>query len=196
MDDLQHWSVARRRSTTLADTPLFVERVLPHLDAAYNLARWLTRDAHDAEDVVQEACLRALRYIESLKSGDARPWFLTIVRNAFYDWIARNRPTEVVQDDGTILEAAEDPAAIDPQEGVIRSAEMRGLAEAVAALPLQFREVLVLRELEGLSYKEIASVARIPIGTVMSRLSRAREELRRILSSSLGEKTGDERRIG
>jgi len=163
----------------LADPILFEERILPHLDAAYNLARWLTRDAHDADDVVQEACIRALRYIKSLESGDARPWFLTIVRNAFYDWIARNRPSEVVHDDGTILDAAEDPDAIDPQEAAIRGAEMRGLAEAVAALPLQFREVLVLRELEGLSYKEIARVADVPIGTVMSRLARARGLLQR-----------------
>ncbi len=95
----------------MADLTSFEQRILPHLDAAYNLARWLTHDAHDAEDVVQEACIRALRYMKSLESSDARPWFLTIVRNAFYDWIARNRPAEVVQDDGTILEAVEDPAA-------------------------------------------------------------------------------------
>jgi RNA polymerase sigma-70 factor (ECF subfamily) len=163
----------------VADPILFEQRILPHLDAAYNLARWLTRDVHDAEDVVQEACIRALRYIKSLESGDARPWFLTIVRNAFYDWIARNRPAEIVHDDGTILEIAEDPDAIDPQEAAIRSAEMRGLAEAVAALPLQFREVLVLRELEGLSYKDIARVADVPVGTVMSRLARARGLLQR-----------------
>lgn len=163
----------------MADPVPFAERILPHLDAAYNLARWLTRDAHDAEDVVQEACLRALRYMKSFEGGDARPWFLTIVRNAFYDWIARNRPAEVVQDDGAILDAVEDPAAIDPQCQAIRNAEMRGLADAVAALPLQFREALVLRELEGLSYKEIARVADVPVGTVMSRLARARALLQR-----------------
>ncbi len=190
MNGLRHGAVARRGSTTLADTTLFEDRILPHLDAAYSLARWLARDAHDAEDVVQEASLRALRYIGSLKGGDARPWFLTIVRNAFYDWIARNRPTEVVEDDGTILDAALDPVAIDPQEGAIRSAEMRGLAAAVAALPLQFREVLVLRELEGLSYKEIARVADIPIGTVMSRLARARRLLQ---CSPLLRAVGEER---
>jgi RNA polymerase sigma-70 factor (ECF subfamily) len=163
----------------LADSLAFEERILPHLDAAYNLARWLTRDAHDAEDVVQEACVRALRYIKSLQGGDARAWFLTIVRNAFYDWIARNRPSEVVSDDGTILDVVEDPAAADPQQAAIVNAEMRGLADAVAALPLQFREVLVLRELEGLSYKQIARVADVPIGTVMSRLARARALLQR-----------------
>ena len=175
----------------MADPSPFAERILPHLDAAYNLARWLTRDAHDAEDVVQEACVRALRYIKSLETGDARPWFLTIVRNAFYDWIARNRPAEVVHDDA-ILEAAEDPAAIDPQHAAIRSAEMRGLADAVAALPLQFREVLVLRELEDLSYKEIARIADIPIGTVMSRLARARMLLQRspLLRAVSGQRAG------
>jgi len=157
----------------------FEQRILPHLDAAYNLARWLARDANDADDIVQEACVRALRYMKSLESGDARAWFLTIVRNAFYDWIARNRPAEVVHDDGTILDATEDPAATDPQDAVIRNAEMRGLAQAVADLPLQFREVLVLRELEGLSYKEIARVTDVPVGTVMSRLARARGLLRR-----------------
>jgi RNA polymerase sigma-70 factor (ECF subfamily) len=176
----------------LADPIPFAERILPHLDAAYNLARWLTRDAHDAEDVVQDACVRALRYIKSLEGGDARPWFLTIVRNAFYDWIARNRPAEVVHDDGAIIDATEDPAATDPQEAAIRSAEMRGLAEAVAGLPLQFREVLLLRELEGLSYKEIARVTDVPIGTVMSRLARARTLLQRspLLQAVSGQRAG------
>lgn len=163
----------------MADLFSFEQHILPHMDAAYNLARWLARDAHDAEDIVQEACVRALRYMKSLEGNDARPWFLTIVRNAFYDWIARNHPADLVDDAGAILDTIEEPAAVDPQEAVIRSAEMRGLAEAVAALPLQFREVLVLRELEGLSYKEIARIADIPIGTVMSRLARARGLLQR-----------------
>lgn len=179
----------------MADLTPFERRILPHLDAAYNLARWLTRDAHEAEDVVQDACVRAIRYFESLESGDARPWFLAIVRRAFYDWIARNRPAEVVQDDGTILDAVVDPAAIDPQEAAIRSAEMRGLSEAMAALPLQFREVLVLRELEGLSYKEIARIADVPIGTVMSRLARARALLQRspLLHAVDGKQAGSRR---
>lgn len=151
----------------------FEELVLPHLDAAYNLARWLTRDTHDAEDVVQDACVRALKYVGSLHGNEGRAWFLTIVRNAFYDWLGRNRPAEVVHDDGAI-DAAVDPAAADPQHTAIRNAELRVLADAVAALPLQYREVLVLRELEELSYKEIARVADIPVGTVMSRLARAR----------------------
>ena len=151
---------------------------MPHLDAAYNLARWLTRDVHDAEDVVQDACIRALKYIGSLQGSDARAWFLAIVRNAFYDWIGRNRPAGVVHDDFAI-DAAVDHTAADPQQTAVRNGELRALSDAVAALPLQYREVLILRELEELSYKEIARVADIPIGTVMSRLARARGLLHR-----------------
>jgi len=156
----------------------FETLVLPHLDAAYNLARWLTRDAHDAEDVVQDACVRALKYVGGLRGNEARAWFLAIVRNAFYDWLARNRPSDVVHDDAA-LESAVDRATTDPQHAAIHGAELRLLADAVAALPLQYREVLVLRELEELSYKEIARMADIPIGTVMSRLARGRALLLR-----------------
>lgn len=148
--------------------------MLPHLGAAYNLARWLARDAHDAEDVVQDACIRAMKYIGSLSRSDARAWFLTIVRNAFYDWCERNRPAEIARDDGTALEAAVDHMAVDPEQAALRRAEWKVLADAVAELPLAFREVLILREMEELSYKEIARIADIPIGTVMSRLARAR----------------------
>ena len=158
----------------MADHVLFQQRVLPHLDAAYNLARWLTRSTHDAEDVVQEACMRALKYAGSLNSGDARPWFLTIVRHAFYDWCRRNRPVEIAPDDGTAIETAVDPHAVDPEQAALRRAESKALGEAIDALPLVFREVLILRELEELSYKEIARIVDIPIGTVMSRLARAR----------------------
>lgn len=166
------------RRTGLSDRNRFDELVLPHLDAGYNLARWLTRDVHDAEDVVQDACVRALKYVGSLRGSDARAWFLTIVRNAFYDWLGRNRPAEVVHDDDAI-DTAVDHAAADPEQTAVRTAELRALADAVAALPLQFREVLILRELEELSYKEIARVADIPVGTVMSRLARARGLLQR-----------------
>lgn len=147
---------------------------MPHLGAAYNLARWLARDAHDAEDVVQDACIRAMKYIGSLNRSDARAWFLTIVRNAFYDWCERNRPAEIARDDGTALDGAVDHAAVDPEQAAVRRAESKVLADAMAELPLAFREVLILREMEELSYKEIARVADIPIGTVMSRLARAR----------------------
>ena len=158
----------------MTDRALFEARVLPHLDAAYNLARWLTRDPHDAEDVVQEACVRALRYLASLREGGARTWFLTIVRHASYDWIERHRDRD--GGDGVVEVAAD--AESEPAHIAERRGESRALAQAIAALELPFREVIVLRELEELSYKEIASVAAIPIGTVMSRLARARALLR------------------
>jgi RNA polymerase sigma-70 factor (ECF subfamily) len=157
----------------VTDPLRFEQLVMPHLDAGYNLARWLTRDVADAEDVVQDAALRALRYAGSLDGGSARSWFLTIVRHAFYDWRKRNRPAELVDDEGAI-ESAVDPDAIDPETACLRAAQTRALADAIEGLPLPFREVLVLRELEDLSYKEIARVADIPVGTVMSRLARAR----------------------
>ncbi len=163
----------------MADRTRFEELVLPHLDAGYNLARWLARDVHDAEDVLQDACVRALKYSGSLAGSDGRAWFLTIVRHAFYDWCGRNRPAEIVADDGTQLEAAVDTRAVDPQQAAIAADASRALAEAVTALPLPYREVLVLRELEELSYKDIARIADIPIGTVMSRLARARALLQR-----------------
>lgn len=159
----------------------FDREVLPHLDAAYNLARWLAHDPHDAQDIVQDACVRALRYGGSLRGGNGRAWFLTIVRNAFYDWVGRNRPVEVVRDGADAIDEVADPAA-DPEASAIRSADARSLARALAELPLQYREVIVLRELEEMSYREIASVVGIPIGTVMSRLSRARAMLRRVPS--------------
>ena len=158
----------------MSDHARFEQLVLPHLNAGYNLARWLARNVDDAEDVIQDACLRALKYIGSLDKRDARAWFLTIVRHAFYDWCQRNRPAEIARDDGTAIEMAVDPAGGDPEQTAMRNAESRALADAVAALPLMFREVLILREMEELSYKEIARVADIPIGTVMSRLARAR----------------------
>ena len=149
----------------------------------------------DAEDVAQEACVRALKYIGALQGDDARAWFLTIVRHAFYDWCKRNRPVEIARDDGTAIETAVDDAAIDPEQTALRSADSRMLANAVAELPLPYREVIILRELEQLSYKEIARIADIPIGTVMSRLARARGLLQRSpLLSVIGRRTsGGER---
>src|SRR5712675_436692 len=121
-------------STDLSDHTRFEELVLQHLNAAYNLARWLTRDVNDAEDVVQDACLRALKYVGSLNDGSARAWFLTIVRHAFYDWCKRNRPAEIAQDDGTAIDTAVDPAAADPEQTFLRKADSKVLADAVAAL--------------------------------------------------------------
>jgi RNA polymerase sigma-70 factor, ECF subfamily len=179
----------------LSEPTRFEELVLPHLDAGYNLARWLTRNINDAEDVVQDACVRALKYAGSLRDGDARAWFLTIVRHAFYDWCRRNRPAEIVNDDGTAIDMAVDESAMDPERAALRSAESRLLADAVAELPLVFREVLILRELEELSYKEIARIADIPVGTVMSRLARARALLQRspLLHSIRGTTSGAQR---
>lgn len=173
----------------------FEELILPHLDAAYNLARWLARDAHDAEDVVQDACVRALKYLGSVHGNDARAWFLTVVRHAFYDWLARNRPAEIVPDDGTAIDTAVDHTATTPEQAALRNDQTQALSDAVAALPLQYREVLVLRELEEMSYKEIARIADIPIGTVMSRLARARAILRRSpsLHAVVGTVSGSER---
>lgn len=158
----------------MSDHARFEKLVMPHLGAGYNLARWLARDVNDAEDIVQDACIRALKYIGSLNRSEARAWFLTIVRHAFYDWCERNRPAEIARDDGSALEMAIDHTAIDPEQAALRRSESKILAEAVAELPLAFREVLILREMEDLSYKEIARIADIPIGTVMSRLARAR----------------------
>jgi RNA polymerase sigma-70 factor, ECF subfamily len=180
---------------SLAEQTRFEALVLPHLDAGYNLARWLARDVNDAEDVVQEACVRALKYVGSLRDGDARGWFLTIVRHAFYDWCRRNRPAEIVKDDGTAIDLAAGDPAMEPERVALRSAESQLLSDAVAELPLAFREVLILRELEELSYKEIARIVDIPVGTVMSRLARARGMLQRspLLHAIRGRKSGGAR---
>jgi len=150
----------------------FEQQVLPHLDAAFNLARWLTRNDHDAEDVVQEAMLRAYRFFDALR-GEARPWLLAIVRNACFSWLQANRPVELQ----AIDRMEQESDAPGPEALAARDVDRRRLNEAIAALPVQFREVLVLRELEDLAYKDIARIAEIPIGTVMSRLARARRLL-------------------
>ncbi len=166
-----------RNADDPCDHARFRAHVLPHLDAAYNLARWLTRNPHDAEDVVQDACVRAMRYSDSMRDAGARSWMLSIVRNAFYDWLSRNRSADLSFDNDAI-DAAVDPAD-DPQAAAVRHGEVRRAVDLVSALPLQFREVLVLREVEDLSYKQIARIVDVPIGTVMSRLARARALLRR-----------------
>ena len=157
----------------------FETSVLPHLDAAYNLARWLTRNDQDAEDVVQESFMRALRYFDSMRGGEARPWLLGIVRNTCYTWLEKNRPAEVVPLDD---EAGETPAAAvnpeTPEVILLQSANRKLVNQALEELPVGYREVIVMREIEDMSYKEIAAVAGIPLGTVMSRLARGRELLR------------------
>lgn len=160
--------------------PVFEETVLPHLDAAYNLARWLTHNEKDAEDVVQEACLRAIRHFSSFKGGDARPWLLAIVRNTFYTWIKHNRlpKAETIFDDEKHPEPQDND---DPETLLLRETDKQEVRSALLRLPAEFREVIILREFEELSYKQIADVVQIPCGTVMSRLARARKRLAQIL---------------
>jgi RNA polymerase sigma factor (sigma-70 family) len=154
----------------------FEEAVLPHLDAAYNLARWITRNEHDAQDVVQEAYLRALRFFSGFHGPDARAWLLTIVRNTSYTWLRRNRSPELSADfDEAVRE--KESGEPDPEARQVTKAQTQLINEAIEKLPIEFREVVVLRELEELSYKEIAVVTEVPIGTVMSRLARARKRL-------------------
>ena len=160
--------------------------VLPHLDDAYSLARWLTGDRVDAEDVVQEACLRAFRGIDGFAGINSRAWFLTIVRHAAYTWLGKNRSAALLMVDD--LEAVEQRearrGAVDgesgpqtPEAALIAKTEAARLESAIAELPLPFRETLVLRDVQGLDYREIAEVTKVPIGTVMSRLARARRRL-------------------
>ena len=152
----------------------FERVVLPHLDAAYSLARWLAGNDHDAEDIAQEACVRAFRFLGGHRGGDARAWLLAIVRNTAFSWLRKNRPRAVVSIDDDEIAELEDPAVA---AGPFCAADRNALRSALEALPLEFREAIVLRELEGLSYKEIAEIAGLPVGTVMSRLARARRQL-------------------
>ena len=161
--------------------PTFEEVVLPHLDAAYNLARWLTRNEHDAEDVVHEACLRALRFFGGFRGGDARAWLMKIVRNTCYTWLHANRPLQDSEEFDENL-FPPDSRALNPEEAVLQNDSSTLVRKALEELPMNFREVLILRELEGMSYREIAEITGMPLGTVMSSLSRARERLRQTLT--------------
>jgi RNA polymerase sigma-70 factor (ECF subfamily) len=170
-----------RRRLRESDLEAEFERVvLPHLPSAYNLARWLTRNGSDADDVVQEAFLRAYRFFPSFRGTDARAWILAIVRNSCWTFLRASRPREVVAD----LGEADEPRDVAPsaEEDLVRRADGARLARALEELPAEFREAVVLRELEELSYREIAEVVGIPIGTVMSRLARARRRLREALA--------------
>ena len=167
----------------MTDHDRLEQEILPHLPAAYTLARWLTGDAHDAEDVVQEALLRALRGLAQSRGDNPRAWVLTIVRNTAYTWLRRHRPQEI-QPMPDELPAPADAATL-PDAGLIGAERKLALQRALAKLPLAFREILVLREVEGLSYQAIAEVAQVPIGTVMSRLSRARDQLAELVGPEL-----------
>src|ERR1700674_4053619 len=160
----------------------FARQVLPHLGDAYSLARWIIGNRADAEDVVQDACLRAFRAVGGLADGSARPWVLTVVRNTAYTWLRKNRPSAVlvVEDlEGveTALANRGDPDRETPETALIAKADAKCLQAAIAALPTAYRETLILRDVQGLSYREIAEVTSVPIGTVMSRLARGRNQV-------------------
>jgi RNA polymerase sigma-70 factor (ECF subfamily) len=162
----------------------FDQSIMPHMNAAYNLARWLTSNDPDAQDVVQEAYLRAFKFFKGFRRDDSRAWLLRIVRNAFYDWLRRNRRVETGKAFEEQVQHAVDPSP-PPDTLLLEKADYDLLHQAIAELPVEFREILVLRELEGFSYKEIADVAEVPLGTVMSRLARARDQLRTLLVGRL-----------
>jgi len=159
----------------------FEQLVLPNVDAAFNLARWLLRRREDAEEVAQEALLRACRFFRGFHGGDARAWLLQIVRNTCYSWLEKNRPRELMVEFDEELHPQ--PVAT-PESIAIADEDRERLSRALETLPPRFREVLVLRELEGCSYKEIAAITSMPIGTVMSSLSRARRQLYSVLTNS------------
>jgi len=159
---------------------MFEQTFLPYMSAAYNLARWLTGSDQDAQDVVQESYLRAVRFFEGFHGENSKAWFLTIVRNTGYTWLQRSQVQEhTTSFDEEIHDIVDENPG--PEIELLQSAARQELLAALEALPVEFREPLVLRELEGLSYKEIADVSSLPIGTVMSRLARARRKLRQIL---------------
>jgi RNA polymerase sigma factor (sigma-70 family) len=165
----------------MADRRRFQEVVLVHLDAAYNLARWLSRNDHDADDIVQDACLRAFRSFAGFRGESGRPWLLAIVRNACYDFLQRNRgaPLEETYDEDIHGAESASPFPLvpfaDPEARLLQAEGRRRVDDALDRLPTKFREVVVLRDIEDLSYREIAEIVSVPIGTVMSRLARGRK---------------------
>ena len=180
-----------KSSREAAEARRFEAIALPHLDAAYNLARWLVRDSQEAEDIVQEAYLRAFKYLDSFHGEDGRAWLLAIVRNTCYSFLEHQRreavetsfDEEVHGLEGFGSATAPDRSETTPETLLGQEADRRLIHQALERLPLEFREILVLREFEDLSYKEIAAVAGIPLGTVMSRLARGRQLLREYLES-------------
>jgi RNA polymerase sigma-70 factor (ECF subfamily) len=165
------------RIAARAEVGGLAEILLSHLDAAYNLAHWLVRNGADAEDVVQEAYVRAFQYSHGFRGGDARAWLLTIVRNTAYTWLRKTRAFEPVSRFEEQI-ATPDVEVLNPEQLLLQKADGHVVEQAMSELPVRFREILILRELEGFSYKQIAEVMGMPIGTVMSTLSRARERFR------------------
>ncbi len=161
----------------------FEQTVMPHLDAAYNLARWLTRNDQDAEDVVQEAYLRAFRFFDGYRGGDGRAWLLAVVRNTCLTWIRQRGRKEMVEFDEQAHGGGSAPPT--PEAVLLQKAALGSVKDCLEALPVEYREAFVLRELEDMSYKEISDVAGVPIGTVMSRLSRARKRLQSCLGGTV-----------
>ncbi len=153
---------------------------MPHLDAAFNLARWLTRNEHDAQDVVQDAFLRAFKFFEGFHGGNSRSWLLSIVRNTTYTWLQKNRRPELATVFDEEKHDVEDTAS-NPEVLLLKNADRQEIMKAVEELPVEFREAMILRELEGMSYREIADMTEVPVGTVMSRLARARKRLQQSL---------------
>jgi RNA polymerase sigma-70 factor, ECF subfamily len=159
----------------------FEATVLPHLDAAYNLARWMTRNATDAEDVAQEAMLRAFRFFDTFRGEDGRVWLMTIVRNTYLTWIRRQIPQQDAAEFDERLHT-DIEAALTPESEFLRQANTDQVRRAIEQLPPEYREVILMRELEQMSYREIAAVMQSPLGTVMSRISRARSMLRQLIA--------------
>lgn len=166
----------------------FQAEVMPHLDSAFNLARWLSRSNQDAEDIVQEAYLRAYKFFDGFHGEDGRAWLLSIVRNTFYTWYRQNKAgAQNTQFEEQLHSTRSADTGVapdnDPEYQLIQKDSQRQMQQALEALSVEFREVMVLRELEDMSYKQIAGIAGIPIGTVMSRLGRGRKQLAEILAA-------------